>query len=440
LSQFFNYINKNKKYMKQTKMFLKSRKEVPADEITKNATLLIKAGYVYKEMPGVYAYLPMGIKVVEKIKQIAREEMNAAGGNELIMTNLQRKELWEKTDRWDDEKVDVWFKSKLKNETEIGFAWSHEEPITNMMTDYVQSYRDLPQYVYQFQTKLRNETRAKSGIMRGREFVMKDLYSYTTSDAEHEKFYNKMIQSYLNFYRRVGVGDETFLVAASGGAFTKNISHEFQTITDAGEDIIYVDKSKMIGVNSEVIGDELALQKVGIKKEDLEEVKTSEVGNIFSFGAEKSEKLDLYFTDTDGTKKPVILGSYGIGITRIMGVIVEKFADDKGLVWPKNISPFQVHLVSLHKESGDTVYQESESIYNKLTEVGYEVLWDDRMASPGVKLNDADLFGISLQVVVGEKGLAEGSVEVKYRKTGEVVKVPKDAICDTMPEIWQKAF
>jgi prolyl-tRNA synthetase len=249
-----------------------------------------------------------------------------------------------------------------------------------------------------------------------------------------------MIQSYLNFYRRVGVGDETFLVAASGGAFTKNISHEFQTITDAGEDIIYVDKSKMIGVNSEVIGDELALQKVGIKKEDLEEVKTSEVGNIFSFGAEKSEKLDLYFTDTDGTKKPVILGSYGIGITRIMGVIVEKFADDKGLVWPKNISPFQVHLVSLHKESGDTVYQESESIYNKLTEVGYEVLWDDRMASPGVKLNDADLFGISLQVVVGEKGLAEGSVEVKYRKTGEVVKVPKDAICDTMPEIWQKAF
>ncbi len=421
-------------------MFLKSRKEVPADEVTKNATLLIKAGFVYKEMPGVYAYLPMGIKVIEKIKKIAREEMNAVGGNELIMTILQRKELWQKTDRWNDKNVDVWFKTKLKNDTEVGLAWSHEEPITEMMTQYVSSYRDLPLYVYQFQNKLRNELRSKSGIMRGREFIMKDLYSYTKSQEEHEIFYNQMIQAYLKFYKRVGVGDETFVVAASGGAFTKNISHEFQTITDAGEDIIFVDRKSMTGVNSEVIEDENALAKSGLQKENLEQVKTSEVGNIFSFGSEKSEKLELYFTDSDGQKKPVILGSYGIGITRIMGVLVEKFADEKGLVWPKEVSPFAVHLVSLHKEKGDAVYTEAENIYNELQKENIEILFDDRDGSAGVKLNDADLFGITLQIVVGEKGLANGEIEIKNRKTGEVVKVPKVQIYATIKELWQKAF
>jgi prolyl-tRNA synthetase len=431
--------------MKHTQIFLKSRKEVPADEVTKNATLLIKAGFVYKEMPGVYAYLPVGLRVIEKIKQIAREEMNIKGGNELIMTNLQRKELWEKTDRWSDENVEVWFKTKLKNDTEIGLAWSHEEQITNMMIDYVQSYRDLPLYVYQFQTKLRNELRSKSGIMRGREFVMKDLYSYSRSEKDHQVFYDSMIEAYTNFYKRLGLGDETFLVAASGGAFTKNISHEFQTITDAGEDIIYVDRNKMIGVNSEVIEDEMALQKVGLKKEDLEEVKTSEVGNIFSFGDEKSVALDLYFMDEDGTKKPVILGSYGIGITRVMGVVVEKFADDKGLVWPKTISPFKINLISLHKQKGDEVYSAAEDVYKNLQTIfdglyKEEVLWDDREMSVGQKLNDADLFGITLQVIVGEKNLSNNEIEIKIRKTGQVEKVQLEDLYVTINKLWQEAF
>lgn len=436
--------------MLHSKMFVKTKKEVPSDEVTKNATTLIKAGYIYKEMAGVYAYLPMGIKVVEKLKQIAREEMNAFGGNELIMTNLQRKELWEKTDRWSDETVDVWFKSKLKNGSEIGFAWSHEEPITDMMRQYVQSYKDLPLYVYQFQTKLRNEERAKSGIMRGREFIMKDLYSYTKNQEDHEKFYNQMIQAYQNFYKRVGLGEDTFLVAASGGAFTKNVSHEFQTITDAGEDIIFVDKNKMLGVNSEVIDDTLALEKVGLKKEELVQVKTSEVGNIFSFGAEKSEKLGLYFTDSDGQKKPVILGSYGIGITRVMGVLVEKFGDDKGLVWPKAVAPFDFVVVSLHKEKGDSVYNKSQEIYDSMTKTleglhsSREILFDDRDLSPGNKLADADLYGIPMQIIVGSKNLDRKVIEVKIRKTGEVIELSSElSMADFKKElhkIWEQVF
>ena len=429
--------------MLHSQLFLKSKKEVPSDEVTKNATLLIKSGFIYKEMAGVYAYLPMGIKVVEKLKQIAREEMNKYGGQEMQMTTLQSKELWEKTDRWDSEKVDVWFKSKLVNGSEVGFGWSHEEPFVNMMTQYVQSYKDLPLYVYQFQQKLRNEERAKSGIMRGREFLMKDLYSFVTSDEAHEKFYNQMIEAYKNFYNRIGLGSETFLVAASGGAFTKNISHEFQTITDAGEDTIFIDRSKMIGVNSEVIEDEQALQKVGLRKENLEKVKTSEVGNIFSFGPEKSEKLGLYFTDSDGTKKPVILGSYGIGITRVMGVLVEKFGDDKGLVWPKEVAPFQIEIVSLHKEVGDVVYKKAESVYASINNT-YEVLLDDRNASVGQKLSDADLYGIPLQIIVGQKNLDKNIIEVKFRKTGEVVEIGADKsnqeILEEINNIWQKVF
>jgi len=425
--------------MLHSKFFLKSTRGVPKDEVAKNAIMLIKAGFVYKELAGVYAYLPMGLRVVEKIKGIAREEMNSAGGSELIMTNLQSKELWEKTDRWDDKNVDIWFKTKLKNDAEIGLAWSHEEPLTNMMTQYVQSYKDLPMYVYQFQTKLRNEVRAKSGIMRGREFVMKDLYSFTRSEEEHSQIYSRMIEAYNNFYKKLGIGGETFLVAAGGGDFTKNISHEFQTICEAGEDMIYVDRKTMTGVNSEVIDDREALAKVNLKKEDLEQVKTSEVGNIFSFGPEKSEKLGLYFTDSDGLKKPVILGSYGIGITRVMGVLVEKFADDKGLVWPKSVAPFDIEIVSLHKETGDDVYNKSKEVYENLNQK-YEVLLDDRDGSAGVKLNDADLYGIPVQIIIGQKGFEKGVAEVKVRKSGEVREVKLVELGNNIESIWQEVF
>lgn len=421
--------------MKHTQIFTKTRKEFPTDEVAKNAQLLIKAGFVHKEMAGVYAYLPMGLRVVEKIKNIVRAEMNAYEGQEMIMTSLQKKETWLKTDRWSDEKVDVWFKSQLKNGTEVGFGWSHEEPITEMMKNFIHSYKDLPVYAYQFQTKLRNELRAKSGIMRGREFVMKDLYSYTRSEEQHETIYNGMIQAYKNVFEKCGIGHDTFLTVASGGAFTKNVSHEFQTICDAGEDIVYIDRNRGIAYNKEIIDDSNEVERLGLMVDNLEQVKTAEVGNIFSFGPTKSEQMELFFMDEDGKNKPVILGSYGIGITRLMGVVADKYGDDKGLVWPKNIAPYHIEVVSLHKESDDEVYKASSEVYSALS-AKYDVLFDDRKMSPGSKMFDADLYGCPVQVIIGAKSLEKGVVEVKIRQSGEVAEVTLADIASHVDKIW----
>jgi prolyl-tRNA synthetase len=372
-------------------------------------------------MAGAYAYLPLGLRVLEKIKEIVRQEMNAVGGQEIIMTALQRKELWEKTERWDDQVVDVWFKSALHSGGEVGFGWSHEEPITDMMKSYIASYRDLPVYVYQFQTKLRNELRAKSGIMRGREFVMKDMYSYTISEEAHQKFYDSVIVAYTKAYERLGLGDRTFLTFAPGGAFTK-FSHEFQTITDAGEDITYVHRDKKLAFNKELPEDALAdaCKAEGVALADLEEVKTAEVGNIFNFGDSKSKQLGLSYRDEGGVEHPVMLGSYGFGITRIMGVIVEVFADAKGIVWPESVAPFRYHLVEL--SGGDaTIKNVAEATYEALQKKGIDVLYDDRDARAGEKFADSDLIGIPTRVIIGKKA-GEGICEVVDRKTGTAVE------------------
>ncbi len=419
--------------MRHTNIFTKTRKEYPKDELAKNAQILIKAGFVHKEIAGVYAYLPFGIKVLENIKKLARQEMNNASGQEMIMSSLQKKDVWESTDRWDDKNVDIWFKSQLKNGTEVGFGWSHEEPITEMMKSFVTSYKDLPIYTYQFQTKFRNELRAKSGIMRGREFVMKDLYSYSKNQEDHEIFYTKMIEVYKSFYEKVGLGKDTFVTVASGGVFTKNISHEFQTICDAGEDIVYIDRKNNTAYNEE------AVEELNIDVSSFEKVKTAEVGNIFSFGSDKCEQMGLLFMDADGVNKPVTLGSYGIGITRVMGVIVEKYADEKGLVWPKNISPFDIEIVSLSKEKGDTVYEQSEKIYDALKDI-YEVLLDDRNIGAGSKMFDADLYGIPLQIIIGDKSLSKGCVELKNRQSGEVVEVRVDNVEGVVKDFQAKLF
>ncbi len=396
-------------------MFTKTRREAPKDEVSKNAQLLIRAGYIHKEMAGVYAYLPLGLRVVEKIKQIVREEMDKIGGQELIMTALQRKELWEKTKRWSDEVVDVWFKSGLKAGGEVGFGWSHEEPIADMMRNYVSSFRDLPIVVYQFQTKLRNELRAKSGIMRGREFVMKDAYSFSMGEEDHTKFYNQSIDAYKRVFERVGVGDDTFVTFASGGAFTQ-FSHEFQTIVETGEDTIYINREKNIAINEEVLNDE-TLKTLGVTRAELEEVKTAEVGNIFNFGTQKSEDLGLHYKNESGEDVPVWMGSYGLGITRLMGLLVEKFADDKGLVWPEAVAPFAVHLVEIAGETDD-VTKEAAELYRELTEAGIDVLWDDRDARAGEKFWGSDLLGLPLRVVVSEKTLAAGKFECVDRVSG----------------------
>ncbi|MCA9309229.1 prolyl-tRNA synthetase [Candidatus Saccharibacteria bacterium] len=395
--------------MRFSKLFTKTLKNAPADEVAKNAQLLIRAGYIYKVMAGVYAYTPLGLRVLENIKAVVREEMNAVGGQELIMSSLQPKEVWEGTGRWDDEVVDVWFKSELKDGTEVGFGWSHEEAILEMLKQYITSYKDLPISVYQFQTKLRNELRAKSGIMRGREFVMKDLYSLHATQEDMDEYYDQVIEAYKRCYDRFGLGDSTFVTFASGGAFTK-FSHEFQTICDAGEDVLYANADHSVAVNEEVLDD--AAQELGVDKAELTPVKSAEVGNIFKFGTEKSEKMDITFTDSEGKQKYVYLASYGFGVTRLMGVVVEKLADEKGIVWPENIAPARVHLVSLGAN------EEAEKLYTELQSKGVDVLFDDRDIRAGEKFADADLIGIPHRVVVSTKTVEQQKVEYKARTSG----------------------
>jgi len=398
--------------MRISELFTKTRKEAPADEVSKNAQLLIRAGFIHKEMAGVYTFLPLGLRVLENIKKIVREEMNAVDGQELIMTNLQSRDKWELTGRWDDKVVDVWFKTKLKDNSEIGLGWSHEEPIIEMLKQHVTSYKDFPISVYQFQTKLRNELRSKSGIMRGREFVMNDMYSINTNAKDHDNYYNSALEAYKKVYDRLGIGNDTYVTFASGGAFTE-FSHEFQTICAAGEDKIYLHKGKNIAINEEVMN-EKNLQKLGLKRSELEEVKSSEVGNIFNFGTDKSQKMDFTFTDEKGQKQFPYLGSYGIGITRVMGVIAEKFSDKKGLVWPANIAPALVYLARLGEEK--EVVKSANELYEHLTELGVSVLYDDRDERAGAKFADADLMGIPYRVVVSQKTVDSGNFEIKSRK------------------------
>jgi prolyl-tRNA synthetase len=414
--------------MRLSQLFTKTTKNVPADETAKNAQLLIQAGFIHKEMAGVYAYLPLGLRVVENIKQIVREEMNAVRGQELIMTNLQPKTPWESTGRWDDKVVDIWFKTQLKDGSEVGLAWSHEEAIVEMMKQYVSSYKDLPISVYQFQTKLRNELRAKSGIMRGREFVMKDMYSMSIDATQHDDYYNAVMKAYEKVYDRLGIGDDTYVTFASGGAFTE-FSHEFQTVCEAGEDVIYLHRGKNIAINEEVLTDE-SLQKLDIRREELEEVKSSEVGNIFNFGTEKSEKMDFAFTNQDGEKQYVHLGSYGIGVTRLMGVIAEKFADQKGLIWPDNIAPAKVYLVRIGTDKA--VAKQSDELYERLTQQDVAVLYDDRDIRPGEKFADADLMGIPYRVVVSDKTMSAGAYELKARTAENAMNVSENELMKTL--------
>ena len=405
--------------MRQSQLFTKTRREAPADEVAKNAQLLIRAGYVHKEMAGVYSYLPLGLRVLKNIEQIIREEMNALGGQELVMTALQDKALWERTDRWDDEKVDSWFKIALKTGGETGLAITHEEPLTSIMTEHVSSYRDLPVMVYQFQTKFRNELRAKSGVMRGKEFLMKDLYSFARTDSEHQAQYDAAREAYKKIFKRLGIGERTYITFASGGVFSE-FSEEFQTLSDAGEDTIFVDKEKKIAVNKEVMSD-ATLQKLGLTKEALVEKKVIEAGNIFHLGTRFSEALGLAYTDEQGKRHPVVMGSYGIGVTRMLGILAEVMSDEKGLAWPENVAPFKYHIVSLGQK-GDEVSRAADALYADLTQKSIEVLYDDREARAGEKFADSDLIGIPYRIVVGKEALASGEYEVVARATGAVAK------------------
>ena len=396
--------------MRFSKTFVKTLRTAPKDETAKNGILLTRAGYIHKEMAGVYDYLPLGLRVLENIKSIIREELNNIGCEEVSMSALQNPEPWMKTGRFSDQEVDIWFKTALASGGELGLAPTHEEPITTMLKSYISSYKDLPLYIYQFQTKFRNELRAKSGILRGREFLMKDLYSFHTSEEDLDEYYTKVEQAYGRIFARLGIGEDTYETFASGGIFSK-YSHEFQTVLPVGEDTIYYNPDKSIVLNKEVYTPEV-LADLGAEGQKFDETTAAEVGNIFKLKFKYSEPLGLKYIDENNSQQTVYMGCYGIGVSRLMGVIAEKFADDKGLVWPETVAPYRYYLVGIG-EKGATA---AEEFYRSRED---EVLYDDRNVRPGEKFADAELMGIPYRVVISDKTLVENAAELTDRRTGE---------------------
>ena len=404
--------------MRQSKLFFKPQKESPKDETSLNARLLIRANFIDKLMAGVYSFLPLGWRVHRKIENVIREEINAIGGQEVFLPALQPKTIWEKSGRWDKMEPPL-FKFQDQHEKDLALGSTHEEVVTDLVGRFVNSYRDLPLYLYQIQNKFRNEIRSTGGLLRVREFLMKDLYSFNRTEADHQKFYKKVDQAYRNIFNRVGIGDKTYLTFASGGSFSK-FSHEFQTVADSGEDVIYITKEKKNGeyvaINKEIFTDEIT-KDLGLKKSDFKEEKAIEVGNIFTLSTRFSEPLGLMFIDEKGKKQPVFMGSYGIGLGRLMGTVVEVLADEKGLVWPASISPMRVHLLALG--SDEKTKNLAQEIYKTLEAEGIDVLFDDRDVRAGEKFADADLIGITTRVILGDKTLADGTLEIKDRATDE---------------------
>lgn len=395
--------------MRLSQSFIKTLRTAPKDETAKNGAYLVRAGYVHKELAGVYDYLPLGLRVLDKIKAIVREELDKFGSQEVLLSALQNPELWEKTGRFSDAQVDIWFKTEVTGGGTLGLAPTHEEPLTNLLKTYISSYKDLPLSVYQIQTKFRNEKRAKSGILRGREFIMKDMYSFHATEADLDAYYEEVKKVYERIYQRLGLG-ETYECFASGGIFSK-YSHEYQTFLPVGEDTVYYTGDRSVVLNEEVLNDEV-LGDLGVKREDLQETTAAEVGNIFKLKVKYSEPLGLQFNDEENKLQTVYMGCYGIGISRAMGVIAEKYADDKGLVWPETVAPFKYYLVGI----GDEGTKKAEELY-----AGHEeqILYDDRDARPGEKFADAELMGIPYRVVISDKTLAEGCAEVTARATGD---------------------
>ncbi len=400
--------------MRLSQLFLKTLKEAPKDEVSINAQLLTKAGFIQKLSAGVYSFLPLGYRVLRKIENIIREEMNAINGQELLMPALQTKEIWEESGRW--QIADYLYKLKDRQEKEYALGATHEEIVVDIAKKYINSYRDLPLYLYQIQTKFRDELRAKSGLLRTKEFSMKDLYSFHADEDDFKKYYEKAKKSYLKIFRRCGF-DEVIISEASGGTFTKEYSHEFQVPTPAGEDMVIYCPRGDYGQNKEI-----AQMKKGDKCQAcgavLEDAKTIEVGNIFPLGIRFSGPMSLNFVDRDGVKKPVVMGCYGIGPSRAMGALVEVYHDDKGIIWPESVAPYRVIIIEIEPKTvgAGKIQETAERIYQDLQAKGVEVLYDDRKdITAGEKFAEADLLGIPWRIVVSEKTIGQGKVELKKR-------------------------
>jgi len=408
--------------MRQSQLFTKISRVLPKDETSFNAQILIRAGFIDKLAAGIYTYLPLGLKVLNKISDIIREEMEEIGGQELLMPALIPKDNLETTGRW--KTFDVLFKLKGGDEREYALGATHEEVVTPLAQKHTFSYKELPFAVYQIQNKFRNELRAKAGLIRGREFLMKDLYSFHADEEDLNRYYKIAQKAYFRIFDRVGLLDKTYLTFASGGAFSK-YSHEFQTVTAAGEDTIYICDDCQIAVNAEIIEEQPGCPNC--EKTQLREAGAVEVGNIFKLRRRFSEAFDFKFTDEHGEKKIVEMGCYGIGPSRLLGTVVEVHHDDRGIIWPEAIAPFKIHLLVLSNREGDKVSETANQLYVDLVNAKAEVLYDDRQElSAGAKFAEADLIGCPIRLVVSERSLKEGSVEMKRRNELESVLVKLD--------------
>jgi prolyl-tRNA synthetase len=408
-------MHKLRNFMRYSTLFGKARKTVLHDAESTNARLLTQGGFVEQMMAGVYSYLPMGLRVLNKIKNIVRQEMDAIGAQELLMPALQSRELWQETGRWEKlGSIMYQFESRGK---ELGLATTHEEPIVDILRHHVNSYKDLPLYLYQIQDKFRNEPRAKSGLLRGREFSMKDLYSFHRDEKDLQLFYDQAVDAYRSIFKRCGL--EAIVTEASGGDFTKEFSHEFQVITPNGEDIIYFCPSCQWCQNKEIAQVKSGDKCPGCGKK-IEEHSSIEVGNIFKLGNRYSHDMKLQYTDEDGKKKDVVMGCYGIGPSRVMGAVVEVHNDKNGIIWPKEVAPYLVQIVTLGARDESVqaeIMSAGSNLYDHLLETGIDVLWDEREdASAGEKLKDADLLGLPLRIVISEKTIKDNCLEWKYRQ------------------------
>lgn len=421
--------------MKMSTLFTKTFKDAPQDAESANAKYLIRGGFVDQQMAGVYSYLPLGLKVLRKVQEIVREEMDAIGGQEILMPALLSSEPWKTSGRWSDPGPEVMFQFKGAGDRDVCLGWTHEEIITPLVQKFVNSYQDLPVFVYQIQDKFRNELRAKSGILRGREFNMKDLYSFHATEEELEAYYDKVLDAYKRVFTRCGI--VALPTEASGGAFSK-VSHEFQMPTESGEDTIYVNQAGDYAWNKEIAPDLKDGDMAPDGSGPVKEMKAIEVGNIFKLKTRFTEPFKMMYMDEEGKQKPVQMGCYGIGPSRVVGSVVETHHDDRGIIWPTSVAPFLVHLISL--SSKDATKQEeirsaAESLYEDLRKEGIDVLWDDRTnMSAGAKFADADLMGMPLRLVISEKTLAESSVEWKLRSSQESRLVPLDGIQEEVEE------
>jgi prolyl-tRNA synthetase len=398
--------------MKQSQLAAKTQKETPKDEESLNAILLCRAGFIDKLAAGIYSFLPLGWRVMQKIIGIVREEMQAVGGQEVFLPSLHPKENWIKTDRW--ETFDALFKLKGLGDKDYALGPTHEEIISPLAAKLIFSYKDLPLHLFQIQNKFRNETRAKSGLLRTREFLMKDLYSFHTNEADLDNYYEKVTDAYFRVFERCGLDEKTYLTLASGGTFSK-YSHEFQTITQAGEDTIHICQQCDLAINEDIKTENSDCPDCGAA--DFQTVKSIEVGNIFKLGTKYSVPFGLKFREQDGKEKDVIMGCYGLGPARIMGTIAEISHDDKGIIWPENVAPYKYHLLILGEN--EAVKKEANALYEKLAETGTEVLYDDRELSAGEKFAEADLIGLPYRLVISAKTIAQKSVEIKKRNEKE---------------------